>query len=240
MRAAPKPGTAPTIKPQRIATTAVNVTTVQLTVISLSRGVPAGAQLTSKGVTHAANTMPAAAPSTRERQRLDQHLLQQAAPISTQRGSQSELALTGHASGQQQVCDIDARHDQHDRNAAEQQEQLLPHAANGLLVQRHHLSCPAAVGVGIRLRELTPGHIHVGARRIKADAALQPGDHADHARIAIDKGTDRPATVSARPDQKSTSLDAEKVTDCAQHRRIGKQELRRHHADDGEERGGRR
>ena len=65
-----------------------------------------------------------------EHQAFGQHLAHQPAALGAQRGAQADLALARGAARQQQVGDVDAGDEQHQRDRADQREQRRPELAD--------------------------------------------------------------------------------------------------------------
>ena len=95
------------------------------------------------------DAQPRDAAGGREHQAFGQHLAHQAAALGAERGAQADLALARRAARQQQVGDVDAGDEQHQRDRADQREQRRAQLADQLFLQRedHH----RAAGIELRL-----------------------------------------------------------------------------------------
>ena len=142
--------------PHATAIAIVNITTVTSVATSLKRGVPAGASATISGVAQRANSNPSIAPaddSTRPSTITCCSSRDRFAPRAA-RSASSRCRATPRASIR--LATFTQAIEQHHADAAEQQQHRRAHWRHRLLMQRHHVRRPAAVGLGIGLRELAP------------------------------------------------------------------------------------
>ena len=91
---------------------------------------------------------PGEAAGGREHQAFGEHLAHQPAALGAKRGAHADLALARGASRQQQVGDVDARDEQHERDRADQREQRRPQLADHLLLQRKSITVRRALRCG--------------------------------------------------------------------------------------------
>ena len=90
----------------------------------------------------------------------------------------SQLALTGEGARQQQVGDVRARHQQHERDGTEEDDDDKTHVSDDLIEQRHDREREAAVRrihVGEVAAETRSERVHLGLRLGDRHAGLQPG-----------------------------------------------------------------
>jgi len=170
----------------------------------------------------------------REQHRLGEELAHQAAPSGTERRTDGEFARAAHALSQCQAGDVHAGHDQHDGDAAEQQEQRRAHATDGLLVQWHHGGAPAAVRVWVGLFELAGDGIEAGGEPIGGDGGVTPPDDRQVVHVASEPsvpGRERIALGHPRRPQVDTGARGEAIG--PEHRAVREHEVVGHHADDG-------
>ena len=93
-----------------------------------------------------------------------------------ERGSDRQLALTRRRAGQEQVGDVGAGDEEHERDRPGEHEQRRAHVAGQLFAKRHDPRRPAGVEVGKHPRQVGGDLRHVLLRARERDAGLQPAD----------------------------------------------------------------
>ena len=101
-----------------------------------------------------ASASPAMPPASDEQQALGQHLPQQPRRAGAERRAQTQLALAHGAAREQQVGDVDAGDQQHERDRAGEHEQRRANLLDHLLVNRHERHRPAGIALRRFLLEL--------------------------------------------------------------------------------------
>ena len=128
-----------------------------------------------------------------EHERLDQQLLEHPGASGAERSTDRELLAPAERARKQQVADIGAGNQQHERHGREQHHERGADIADDQLLQRHDGGAPA--GVLLRVVALEPhrDRFHLRIRPGDVDARLQPRDH----RIVV-VVADRPIGVLVR------------------------------------------
>ena len=86
-------------------------------------------------MTERGDAEPGDAAARREHQAFSKHLAHQPAAAGAKRRAHAELALARGAARQQQIRDVDAGNEQHERNRAHQREQRRPELSHHLILQ---------------------------------------------------------------------------------------------------------
>ena len=153
-----------------------------------------------------------------------------------ERRANRHLALAHAAAREQQVGEIDAGHQQHEADAAEQQQQRRPHAADRLLVQRHDRGADDAV----RCRDRPPPAAARCRRSPRSPAPRstpgfrRPTTERNRA-LARQRGARRSCRLLAVDElQRQPGFDVRRSAEAAraEHRLVGEHEVGRHDADD--------
>ena len=151
-REAASAGTRPMPRPVTSDSAKVKPSTARSGCTSPIRGMSPGASATSAVMPQSTVRIAMAPPMQGQQQRFDQRLRDQPAPPRAERRAHRHLALARGAAREQQVRQVDARHQQDHSDAAEQQQQRGTHAADRLVVQRHDRRADRAVGVAVLRR----------------------------------------------------------------------------------------
>ena len=119
-----------------------------------------------------------------EHDALGQELLHEPPASGAERRPHGHLARAAVRPREQEVGDVDARDEQHERDRAEQDQQRRPDAAHDPILQTHRGHHAILVGARKVARE-TLGHDgHRAIRAVEADRWFQPGNRADPLRTA--------------------------------------------------------
>ena len=109
-------------------------------------------------------------------QAFGEHLANQP-PASRAKGrSQPDLALARGAARQQQICDIDARHEQHERDSAHQREQGGPQLPDHLLLQPKDHHRPPGIALRFLFLELGINALHLAVGPLERHSLVQAGN----------------------------------------------------------------
>ena len=107
----------------------VNETTAPFTPTSSRRGMSAGCAATSARVREVRDREPGRGAGRTEDDRFGEELAQQADPAGAERRAHGQLRLARRRAREQQVGDVGARHEQHEPDGAEQDQERRPHVA---------------------------------------------------------------------------------------------------------------
>ena len=170
-------GSAPNARLVSSESAAAKASTPLSTRTSARRGTPCGWSASKAVHQHPREQDPGDAAREGQQQALREELAHDAALPGAERRAQRELALAAGDAREQQVRDVDARHEQHQAHRAEQHEQGPARVADRRLVQRAHHAADALVGVGVGLLEPARDRRAPPARALATDA---PGAEPRH------------------------------------------------------------
>jgi hypothetical protein len=119
--------------------------------------------------------MPPARGSRAEQHTFGQQLLHDAPAAGAERSTQRDLLGPAVGAHQQQVGQVGAGDEQHQRDGAEQHQQRQPRVADQILLQRHDQRTPVLVLSGILLRQACGQRIQVGLGLRHRNTGLQLG-----------------------------------------------------------------
>ena len=136
-------------------------------------------RMTSPPSASTSPTRPPAAASTRLS--VDE-LPDQPQPARAERRAQRHLVLPGGRAREQQVRDVGARDEQHERHRAEERQERRPRVLDDVVLQRHDADAHVRRLVfGMLLPELPGDAVHLGLRLIEGHARLQPAEDSEEA-----------------------------------------------------------
>jgi hypothetical protein len=111
-----------------------------------------------------------------EDQTLGEELPDDAPAIRAERGPNGNLALSGRAARQQQVRDVGARNQEHERDRAREDEKGGPVLARQLFVERNDARAPACVARRKLRRERSRDGCHLGLRLRDGEPRFQSAE----------------------------------------------------------------
>jgi hypothetical protein len=174
-----------------------------------------------------------------EHRRFEQRLRDETTARGAERRSNRHLAASRDAAGEEHVREIRARHQQHEPDAAEQQQERGTGRADRLLVQRHDGRADAPVRIRVRDGRLARDARDFVRRLRCRDPGFQPSDDRQEPRAADER--DERVVRSRRwgrrrEQQRSPRVDRDRPGGAgSEHRPVREDEIGRHHADEGRE-----
>ena len=128
-----------------------------------------------------AKEQPHAARQQGQEETLGQQHLKQARPRGAECGADADLALAHHRPAQHQIRDVGARHQEHESDGGEQDEQWPPHRPRHIISEGNRSDrergCERLPELRrILLEDSLRKHRHIGCRLCRADAVPQPAD----------------------------------------------------------------
>jgi hypothetical protein len=121
-------------------------------------------------------------PARRDHQALRQHLAHELRAAGADRRADRQLAAPSRRAHDQQVRDVGARDQQHERHGAHQRHDRRPHVADQIVEHRNHVKVQTGGLLdGEMLAQVGRDMLYVDLRLPGAHAGLEPADHAvDH------------------------------------------------------------
>ena len=191
-------GTTPKTIPVATDTASANISTGQSTPIAAARGSPVTVVISSD-TPHDATQHAGGAAETREHHALDDQLPHDAAAAAAERRPHGNLLLPAHGAREQQIGDVRARNQQHERHRAQQHEQRRPDVLHEHVLQRRHARADAAIELRILglelLRDACPSR-RAPARSRRRRATAPPAGCPDASRDR--RAASPPTAPSAR------------------------------------------
>ena len=176
MAAARTAGARPATSALRIVAPTANAITTPSRPACSRRGTPPGLSATNDRTGGRCECDAHRGASHRQDERLGQQLADDAAAAGADGGAHRDLAGAHAAAGEQQVGDVAARDEEHERHRAEQDEQPLTVVADDFRVKGIRDPDPDLVVVGILLRHLLINRLQFRIRLRDRHAAREPPD----------------------------------------------------------------